>query len=87
MTDLPTAMAGLVAALMSDAPSNAILREALNEVSDALEHLGTDPAASEGLREQIDRAKAAGQLHINSMPVYLLQVFLPADDQGGDRHE
>ncbi|MCY1276076.1 hypothetical protein D9M68_310470 [compost metagenome] len=87
MADLPTAMARLVAALMSDAPADFVPRAALIEVRDALEELSTDPAAVDHLREQIAQAKAASQVHIKFIPIYLLLALLPADDKGGAHHD
>lgn len=83
MADLPQTLAQLVSAVMNSTAANPVPRQILSDALDALDQLKTDPAAAECLREQIAQAKNTGQVHINYMPIYLLQVCLPADAKGG----
>lgn len=87
MADLPTALAQLVIALLEPNPSQPVPRDALLAVADALEHLSTDPAAAEQLREQIAEARRNGQVQINFVPLCLLQFPLSTNDQGGQDDE
>ena len=87
MADLPLALAQLVGALMNSTAANPVPEQTLSDALNALHQLNTDPAAAERLREQIAQAKSAGQVHINYMPIYLLQVCLPSDTKGERRHD